>query len=321
MGKNKRLSALFAGAGANFILGFNFIIEKLIEKIEGISPSPLIILGYECTICVLVMTLFIPLFKPDFKKIKGLGFKGLWPILIMAICDPVLYYVGATYATKCGASPLYISVMVAIMPIVAMVVGVFVLREIPTLLQVIFSVVSVGGVIAYTVIASSRSSEEAGVISLPVILFLVLTLSSGVGYGMCTRKASADLTSFERTYLCFSLAAIIVDILAVITNAKNLRAIAEPAKNGEFLLLVLLFGTFSLAVEYTAYNYSMNYLQASQAMIFSGLSTVVTFVFTYILFEGERVDTLPKIVCIAVILLGVIGAEIFGRKDGKIEKK
>ncbi len=321
MTKKQRNLALFAGASANFILGFNFIIEKLIEGVKGLEASPLVILAYECTICVIVMTLFIPLAKPDFKKIKGMGIKKLLPVLGMAICDPLLYYIGATYATKFGASPLYITVMVATMPIFAMVLGIFVLREIPTLLQTVFSVVSVAAVIGYTVIASSYSSEEAGVISPTIILFLLITVASGVGYGMFTRKSSADLTSFERTYICFFCAAIIIDVLAIATNAGNIGAVIEPAKNMEFMILVLIFGTFSLTLEYTAYNYSMNYLQASQAMIFSGLSTVVTFIFTYVLFEGERVATVQKIICIVFILIGVVGAEMFGRKEEPLNKK
>lgn len=313
--KNRRVTAIIAGAFANFILGFNFILEKVIDNIEGISPTPLIILAYQCTVCVIVMALFIPVAKPDFGKLRSLGWKKLLPIVCMGLCDPLLYYIGTHYAIQNGASSLYVSVMVAVMPVFALIFGAIFLREYPTVLQVVFSVVSVAGVIVYTIIAARSSSEEAGIISLPIVLFLLLTVAAGVGYGMFTRKASADLTSFERTFGCFTVATFFVDLLAVLTNTGDLSAITAPLASGDFILCILLYGVFAFALEYTAYNYSMNYLQASQAMVFSGLSTVVTFVVSIIVFPGERVDIWQKLICVALILGGVIGAQMFGRKD------
>ncbi len=313
--KNRRLGALLAGAGANFILGFNFILEKIINNIDGISPTPLIILAYQCTVCVIVMALCIPIAKPDFGKIKRLGAKKLLPIFFMGLCDPLLYYIGTHYAIQNGASSLYVSVMVATMPVFALVFGAIFLREYPTVLQVVFSILSVAGVVFYTVVAARHSSEEAGVISLPVVLFLLLTVAAGVGYGMFTRKASGDLTSFERTFGCFLCATVMVDVLAVATNAGNVSAVIAPLASPKFVICILLYGVFAFALEYTAYNYSMNYLQASQAMIFSGLSTVVTFIVSVIVFPGERVDIAVKIVSIIVILGGVIGAQAFGRRE------
>jgi len=315
MATNHRKTAILAGAASNFIMGFNFIIEKLIDQIDGISPSPLIILAYECTICMIVMTLFIPIAKPDFGKIKRLGIKKLYPIIGMAVFDPVLFYIGTTYATQYGASPIYITVMIATMPIFAMITGIFVLKEIPTVLQAVFSVISVAGVIAYSIVAARYSSDQAGVISVPVVLFLLLTVAAGVGYGMFSRHASTNLSSFERTYWCFFCAMIIVDVLAVTTNLGDISADVQPLTSPRFIVLAGIFGILPLAFNYTAYNYAMNYLQASQAMIFSGLSNVATFIFTNIIFEGERVALIPKIICIVFILLGVIGAELFGRKE------
>ena len=313
--KNRRMSAMLAGAGANFILGFNFILEKIINNIEGISPSPLVILAYQCTVCVIVMALCMPVAKPDLGKVRTLGAKKLLPILAMGICDPLLFYVGTHYAIQNGASSLYVSVMVAVMPVFAIIAGAIFLREYPTVLQVVFSVASVVGVVLYTMVAAANSSEEAGVISVPVVLFLLLTVAAGVGYGMFTRHASADLTSFERTFGCFFVAMIMIDILAVVTNAGDISAVFAPLQSPTFVICILIYGIFAFAIEYTAYNYSMNYLQASQAMIFSGLSTVVTFVVSIIVFPGERVDIVKKLLCIVLILAGVIGAQMFGTKE------
>lgn len=313
--KNRRLIAMLAGAGANFILGFNFILEKKINGIRGISPTPLIILAYQCTVCVIVMALCIPFVKPDFSKLRSLGGKKLLPIFFMGMCDPLLFYIGTHYAIQNGASSLYVSVMVATMPVFALIFGAIFLKEFPTVLQIVFSIASVVGVVVYTVIAARHSSEAAGVISIPVILFLLLTVAAGVGYGMFTRKASTNLTSFERTFGCFFCAAIMIDLLAVLTNLSDLSAIVAPLASPEFIICILLYGVFAFAIEYTAYNYSMNYLQASQAMIFSGLSTVVTFIVSMIVFAGERVDVTQKLLCVVLILAGVIGAQMFGKKE------
>lgn len=313
--KNKRIIAMLAGAGANFILGFNFILEKIINSIDGISPTPLVILAYQCTVCVITMAFCIPFVKPDVKKLKALGGKKLLPILFMGMCDPLLFYIGTHYAIQNGASSLYVSVMVAVMPVFALIAGAIFLKEYPTVKQVIFSIVSVVGVVIYTVIAAKNSSEKSGVISLTVILFLLLTVAAGVGYGMFTRKASTNLTSFERTFGCFFCAMIMIDILAVATNVGNLSAITAPLKSNTFIICILIYGIVAFAIEYTAYNYSMNYLQASQAMIFSGLSTVVTFIVSVIVFPGERTDIVPKIICVLVILAGVICTQMFAKKE------
>ena len=318
---NHRTSAILAGAGANFILGFNFILEKIINSIEGVSAPPLVILAYQCTVCTVVMALCIPFAKPDFSKLRRLGAKGLLPILFMGICDPLLFYVGTHYAIQSGASSLYVSVMVAAMPIFALAAGAVLLREYPTVLQVLFSVLSVAGVVFYTLIAARNSSEASGVISVPVILFLLLTVFAGVAYGMITRKSSALLTSFERTFGCFLCATVLVDLLAVFTNLGDLTVLTAPLASPKFVLCIVIYGIFPFAVEYTAYNYSMNYLQASQAMVFSGLSTVVTFAVSAIVFPGERTDLCWKLLAVAVILAGVIGAQTFGKKTENTNEK
>lgn len=312
--KNRKTLAIIAGAGANFILGFNFILQKIIDGIEGISPTPLIILAYQCTVCAIVLALCIPIAKPDFGKLRSLGARGFLPILCMGICDPLLYYIGTHYAIQNGASSLYVSVMVATMPVFALIAGAIFLREIPTALQSVFSVLSVVGVVLYTVIAAQNSTEE-NKISLPIVLFLLLTIAAGVGYGMFTRKASANLTSFERTFGCFLIATVLVDLLALFENIRNPAVIIAPLANMEFIICILIYGVFAFALEYTAYNYSMNYLQASQAMVFSGISTVVTFAAGVIIFPEERVAIWQKLLCVALILAGVVGAQMFGRKE------
>ena len=303
--KHRKLTAIIAGVGANAILGFNFIFSNLIID----EVSPIVLLAYQCTICVLAMAVCIPL--PIVKcNLRGRG-KKLLPLLFMGVCDPLLYYIGTNYALKCNTSTTFTAVMVALMPVFALAFGAIFLREIPTALQIVFSVLSVAGVVIL-----SLQGKNDGSVSLEGVLFLLLTVASGVGYGLISRGSAKEFGAFERTFGCFFSGMVLVDLLAVIENIGDLSALVRPLANPRFVLCVLALGILSSAVEYVAYNYSMTYLPVSQAMLFSGISTVTTAVFSVIIFPTERANfTWLTALCIVLIVAGVIGAQMFGRKE------
>lgn len=306
---NRKVFAVIAGVSANAILGFNFIFSNLV--IDDVSP--LVLLAYQCTICVIAMAICIPLpiVRCDFRG-KG---KKLLPLVLMGICDPLLYYIGTNYALKCDTSTTFTAVMVALMPVFALVFGAIFLREIPTVLQIVFSVLSVAGVIIL-----SLQGKSDGSVTWQGVLFLLLTIASGVGYGLFSRGSAKEFGAFERTFGCFFTGMICVDVLAVIENIHDLSALVRPLADPKFVLCVLALGILSSAVEYVAYNYSMTYLPVSQAMLFSGISTITTAIFSVIIFPTERENfTWITALCILLILVGVIGAQMFGRKEKEPE--
>ena len=297
--KNKTLPATFAALAAQIIFGFSFMFTKIaIEK--GVSPMTVIADRYIVAFLGLSAVLLIGRIKIKLKK-------NMWKLVLMSVFQPVLYFVFETYGIKLTTSG-FSGVMISLIPVVSMISGIFVLKEIPSPMQYVFTALSVGGVVIMTLAEKAEGTVEP----LGVVLLLGAVLAS-VAYNVASRKISAEFNSFERTYAMTVIGLAVFMVIALAENIKNPMAIVSPFADFSYTGAILYLGVLSSVVAFLLLNYANTHLPVAKTTVFSNFTAVVSVV-AGIWFMDENFNSIIA-VSVAMIIIGVWGVQLLSVKN------
>ena len=302
MKDRKRTAAILAAVCVYTIWGFSFFASKLAQA----AASPLVVLMYRFDIACLAMALPWILGK---RKVKLRG-KKLRGLLLMGLCEPVIYFIGEQYGLKYTNSA-FSGVMIALIPIVTLSMAAAFLGERPSGAQWGFSFVSIAGVVAITLI----SGGEGDIRPLGVAL-LLLAVVSGSAYAVLSRAISDDFTVYERSLVMQLMGAVFYTALAVFGCRHDLSLLVSPLKDGGFLFGVLYLGLGASAAGYSLYNYAVTNAPMANIASLCNLTTVLS-VAAGVLILKEPFSALSA-AALAVILIGIWGVQKFSpeRKAG-----
>ncbi|MBQ2890698.1 MAG: DMT family transporter [Clostridia bacterium] len=293
--KKTAVLAVLAAFFSNFIFGFSFMFSDMGLKVA--SPSVLLALRFLFAFLILNLLVIFKVVKINFKGKKVLK------VLIMGIMQPVIYFYCESYGIKLS-SPTFAAIMLALVPIGAMIYSALFMKEAPTLWQVFFGVLSVLGVILI-----SGDGEGA---TLPGAVLLLGAILSAVMFNAISRQSANEFSPFERTYVMFFLASIVFTAVAVIENINDLSLIYKPLMNGSFLISILYLGVLSSVIAFFLINYANTHLPISRTTVFSNVITVVS-IFAGIVILKDTALSLPNIIYSLMIIIGVWGVQKFAK--------
>lgn len=297
MENNKTITATLAALGAQIIFGFSFMFTKIALD----YASPMTVIADRYLVAFLGMTLVMLI-----KKTKIKFNKSLWKLALMSLFQPLLYFVFETYGIKLTTSA-FSSIMISMIPVVSMVSGIFLLREIPSPMQYVFTALSVAGV----VIMALAGNADGTVTPLGVILLMGAVVSS-VGYNIASRKISAEFSVMERTYAMTLIGTVSFMTIALVQNLHDPAAIFEPFAHTAFLWGVLYLGVASSVVAFLFLNFANTYLPVAKTTVFSNITTAVSVV-TGVLFLNETLS-IKAIISTVMIITGVFGVQFLNMK-------
>lgn len=276
---------------AYFFWGFSFYFTRL-----GLNTAqPFVLLAHRFTLAVLLL-LVLMLSGVVHLHLRG---KKLGLLLLLGLFEPVLYFVGEEYGLL-NSSTIFSGIMIATIPIFVLAASGVFLKEKATPGQVIWSFVSIAGVI---VIALQGSGN--GTVTLKGALFLLLAVFGAVAYTILSRKLSADFSAFERTFVCMAEGAVAFWILAVIQCRADLREVVTPLASGQYWLCIGYLGCIASVVCYLCLNSALTHISANRIAIGTNLVTVIT-VIAGILFLHEPFSWVSVLACV-IILVGIYG--------------
>jgi len=295
--ESKAMIALIVGY---CIWGVSFVFSKICL----IHASPFIYIGQRFTIAIALMGALIAT-----GRVK-VSFKGkkLAPLFLLGLFEPVLYFLCENYGIL-YTSATFSGMMIAMIPISSMALAALFLKDRPNLLQVIFSVISVAGV----VMVSVKGTGGEGSVPLKGVLLMLGAVLTASGYQLMTRKLAGEFTAFERTVFMFLFGAVVYVALMLLENIHQPRAMLEPLLNWKYVVSLLFQGTLSSVGAYFFQNYAMTYLPVSRVAPFANLTTVVS-LFAGVLFLREPFG-LVMIPASLMILGGVWGVQKFAEKE------
>ena len=291
--KIKTAKAVSAGFGVYFLWGFTFLASRVAQN----YVTPFVLLAYRFVIASLLLAVPVLL---GFEKvrIKGRNIKNL---LIIGLFEPCLYFIGEQYGVRL-TNTAFSGVMIAIIPIVTMIFSFIFLKEKPSIVQWIFSAVSIAGVIIITL-----QEQSTGAVSVIGVLCLVLAVVTGALFTIVSRKLSTDFSVFERTLTTQIEGAVFFLLLALIEHRGNLMQIVTPLGNMNFVLAILYLAVFGSVIGYTLFNYAVANAPTAKVVVLCNLTTVVSVVAGVVILKEPF--TLISAAAILLVLIGIWGVQ------------
>ncbi len=289
--------AMAAAFFACSVFGLSFIFSKM--ALEIVSPA--VLLTFRFGLAFLLLNLLLLTGKVRFH-LKGKNL--LWPILL-GLLQPVLYFFCENYGIQMTTAT-FSAVMIALIPIAALLGGMIFLKEIPSLLQTLFLILSVLGA---TVMALWKGSE--GTVTAPGVILLIGAVIASASFNALSRKISTSFSSFERTYMMFAVGLVVFLPVALWETGFDVVTLVSYLHFPAVLAAVLFLGAVCSFLAFLCLNYANTHLPVARTTAFSNVTTVIS-VFAGVLFLKEDF-TLGTLAASLMIVVGVWGVQKFKR--------
>lgn len=305
MNHKQTFLAILAAILAQVIFGLSFLFTKICLN----TSSALVVIANRYLVAFLGLTVVMVVTRTKFSVNKK-----IWKLLMMSLFQPIIYFLCETYGIQMTTSS-FSAVMIAMIPIVAMIGGIFFLGEKPGFWQYICAFLSVGGVVLIAVTGVGEGSV------LPFgILLLFFAVVASAGYNITSRLISKEFSVLERTYAMTLVGFISFTLLALIENMSTPILLVSSFANLEYTGGILYLGIVSSVVAFLCLNYANTHLPVSKTTVFSNLTTVVS-VIAGVLILQEPFSKFALFGTI-MIILGVVGVQSMQVKNtGKLEKR
>ncbi len=296
--KEKQGSAIAATLITRVIWGFSFLFTRtIVVRINFLN-----LLSWRFFVAFLTFSILIAfnVFKIDFKG------KKIGPLIAIAIAEPLIFFTLESIALY-YTSATETSLLIATIPIAAMLIGIPVAKQIPTGKQAFSIVLTVAGVMVIVL------GQSIGGIKFNVVGYLVLVaavFSAAVCYSLSAKYC--EYSSAEKTFVMMLVGFIGFGGAALM---RNLAAgtveewLKLPFKDKEFLIAVLYLGVLSSVIAYLGQHYSISVIGLNRNVSFSSLTTLTT-VLAGVFILNERLNA-SMIFGGIIILIGVYGANYF----------
>lgn len=290
---NKTILATLAALGAQVIFGFSFMFTKIALG----SASPLTVIADRYIVAFVGMSIAM-----IFTKTKLKVNKGIWKLVLMSLFQPVLYFLFETYGIEMTTSS-FSSIMIALIPVVCMISGIFLLKEVPRPMQYVFTALSVMGV----VIVALAGNADGTVKPLGIALLFGAVLSSAT-YNITSRKISGEFSAIERTYAQTIIGLLVFTVIAFFENIDEPQKLVIYFANPQYFLAIFYLGIVSSVVAFILLNYANTHLPVAKTTVFSNITTIVS-VTAGAIFLNERF-TWQTALATVMIIAGVWGVQM-----------
>ena len=296
----KKYLPYISGIISSTIFGFSFLFTK--NALISFNTFELLFFRFLIAFITMSILIILKIVKVDFRN------KNIKTILLTAILQPVLYFIMETFGLLHTTSS-QAGVMMAFIPVLVTILSIFILKEKPYSIQVVFIVLSVIGVM--TTVIQPGSTGNSGEIK--GIIFLFCAISSAALFNIFSRKASKTFTPFEITYFMMLLGTVVFGIIYFIQD-HIVRHISILQKiNVSSVSSILYLGILSSVVAFMLSNYYISKLPAYQSSVFANFTTVVSII-AGITIRHETFN-IQKLLGAVMIIAGIWGANYFSRKN------
>jgi drug/metabolite transporter (DMT)-like permease len=295
--KNNTLAYL-AAIISSILFGLSFLFSKIALAVA--SPIALVAFRFLLAFSVMSALIVFKIFKISYKN------KPIKELILLCLAEPVVYFIFETYGIRETSSSIA-GLMLSIIPIAVTILGVYFLKEIPSIKRIMFIVISVSGVAIIGVMSASNNADT----SLKGIILLLGAVTCAGLFTIISRKASKHFTPFEITYFMMGCGALFFNIIWIsnLIMRGEITTYFEPLKNSEFLIPVLYLGILSSVAAYLLINYTLSKIDASNTSVFANISTIVSVVAGVLILK--EAFHFYDFIGSALILIGVWGTNRF----------
>ena len=240
--------------------------------------------------------------------------RRLLPTLFLAaLFEPVLYMLFETLGISMS-SDITCGVVLSLAPIASCIAEALILRERNTLLQKIFLLVGIVGVIYI----SAKTDTSGGEDSLLGIIFLLLAIVSGSLFAVFSRKSSKAFSAMEITYASAMLGTVIFNAVSVVRHIArgDILSYFDPYFDLHNMIGFVFLAILSTVLATGINNWCLSKMQVSTMAAFSGVSTLVT-ILIGVIFKGEELYYFHYI-GLSLILIRMIGVSVISVRKSRL---
>ena len=293
MNRKTKIYTFLAAIVGHVFWGFSFIASHRAQE----SAHIFILLSHRFLVAFAVMSMLV---LAGLAKLRLRG-KRVLLLVALGMAQPVIYFLGEQFGLL-HSSTIFSGVMIAMIPIVSVLAAAPILGEKPTVGQLLFGLISVGGVVGIGLLSkSSGTLDGIGVIT------LVIAVCGAAAYTLLSRGISREFSPFERTYMMMVMGAAVFTALAAGKCWGDPASYWQPFRETEYLLSILFLGVCCSVICYFLSSYAITNLTVAQETVFSNLTTAVS------VFAGAVILREPfswwGLICCLLILLGIYGVQ------------
>jgi drug/metabolite transporter (DMT)-like permease len=288
------------------LVGFSFIFAKM-----GVSESsPLILATYRFNIAALTILIAIAIGLVKIN-LKGKNIKKVISVAIYYGGFIVLQAIGFLYATSIESGIIF-----ATIPIITMIIASFMLKEYTNIIQKIFVVMSVSGVVTMIVMTANNTSGDGTTNLIGVLIILLSSVSLSIS-NIITRKIRAEFTPSEISFMIVTICFVLLNIIFIGVSIKNGTLINyfDPLFNKKFLIAAIYLGVTCTFLTSLLISYMLAHMEAYKATLFGNVSTAIAII-AGVLIAKEPFFTY-HFIGTSLIIVGVIGTTLYSKKKTK----
>jgi len=253
-----------AGICMATIFGFSFMFSK----VALVYVSPIGLIAYRFLVAFIAFELL------RLTKVIRIRFKRthLKHLLLVALFQPLLYFLFETYGLQRTTSG-EAGMMIALIPIFVTLLSTVILKEKPRLIQFLFILLSVSGVLF---IQFFKSSEGIQVEVIGFLLLLGAVLSAAL-FNIASRNASKNVKPYELTYFMMLFGAVVFNMmyLTKLGFESRLSDYVTNLYHLELIVPILYLGIVASIGGFFLVNFALSQAPAHITSIYANLSTIV----------------------------------------------
>ena len=231
--------------------------------------------------------------------------KDLPLFLLLALCEPFIYFICETYGIKLTESPTCSALIVSSTPIVSVAAGMLFFKERMHVLNILGIFVCLGGLVMVTLCAG-----ETGEHFVWGVLLLIVAVFAEVGHASCVKPLSTHYDPIVIVMYQFLIGSLFLLPLFLTRGMRHFDAYLYLS--WKVFRPILLLALLCSSVAFTLWVSSIKHLGVARSGIFLALVPIATAVAGMI--TGRESLSALQWCGVAVAILGVIQSQICFKK-------
>ena len=246
---------------------------------------------------ILLAGVILFLFNTAYGRIKRIQKRDLPKFLMLALCEPFIYFIFETYGLKLTGSPTLSAMIIATIPIFSIGAGILFFKEKVNAVNMIGIFLSLVGIVMV-----AMAKGEIGEYVLWGIIFLLIAVLSEVGHASFTKSLSGNYSSQVIVMYQFLIGSIYLLPLFLMKGLKGFDASIYFSADVMYPIICLAILCSSLA--FSLWVGTIKSLGVAKSSIFSALIPVVAALIAWLL--GHEIMNARQWTGIAISSFGVI---------------
>ncbi|MBR1705546.1 MAG: DMT family transporter [Bacteroidales bacterium] len=299
MGKTGKLLIYTCTLVAVSLWGLSYIwCDRLIEleiPVEFFLPARILMAGLILLAVNLVCGFSIRIRKED-----------LTTFLLLALCEPFIYFFCETYGIKLTGSPTISALVIATTPVVAVFAGLLFFKEKVTWLNILGILVCLGGLLLV-----SHARSTTGRFFVLGILVLLIAVFAEVGHASCTKSLTSGYAPSVVVMYQFLIGAVYFIPFFLTRGLETYDP--ELYLSWPVWRPILALSILCSSLAFSLMAFSIKHLGVAKSSIFLAMIPVATALWGFLL--GDEILCRAQWIGLAIACAGLILTQWNGKKD------